>query len=193
MSEISRRKLITTGLAATAGASGLAAAAKLAQRYGLIPPDARRPLRPGRNADLCGAADTDSPLPGARVCIPARFRNLRSPTKSLPWATSSSAFRRERLRTGAWRWMAWSLARHRSRSAELKSFPWRSQITHLACEEGWSYIAEWSGRASLAHPEPRGRSPPGPIRCLPFVPTRLVGQHRHGRCLAPANSPRRTA
>jgi DMSO/TMAO reductase YedYZ molybdopterin-dependent catalytic subunit len=29
--------------------------------------------------------------------------------------------------------------------AELKSFPRRSQITHLACEEGWSYIAEWIG------------------------------------------------
>ena len=39
MSRLSRRKLITTGLAATAGASGLAVAAKLADRYGLIPPD----------------------------------------------------------------------------------------------------------------------------------------------------------
>jgi DMSO/TMAO reductase YedYZ molybdopterin-dependent catalytic subunit len=28
---------------------------------------------------------------------------------------------------------------------ELKGFPRRSQITHLQCEEGWSYIAEWSG------------------------------------------------
>src|SRR5271168_2840080 len=36
---ISRRKLITTGLAAVAGASGLAVAARLADRYGLIPPD----------------------------------------------------------------------------------------------------------------------------------------------------------
>src|SRR5207245_6660407 len=39
MSKFSRRKLITTGLAATAGASGLAVATRLAQRYGLIPPD----------------------------------------------------------------------------------------------------------------------------------------------------------
>jgi hypothetical protein len=35
----SRRKLITTGLAATAGVSGLAAAARLAGKYGLVPPD----------------------------------------------------------------------------------------------------------------------------------------------------------
>jgi DMSO/TMAO reductase YedYZ molybdopterin-dependent catalytic subunit len=34
--------------------------------------------------------------------------------------------------------------------AELKSFPRRTQITQLACEEGWSYIAEWIG-APLAH------------------------------------------
>lgn len=36
---LSRRKLITTGLAAAAGASGLGVAAGLANRYGLIPSD----------------------------------------------------------------------------------------------------------------------------------------------------------
>ncbi|HEV8145584.1 MAG TPA: oxidoreductase, partial [Bryobacteraceae bacterium] len=41
MSKLSRRKLITGGLAATAGVSGLAVAARLANRYGLIPPDYR--------------------------------------------------------------------------------------------------------------------------------------------------------
>src|SRR5437870_13643133 len=39
MSKLPRRQLITTGLAATAGASGLVVAARLADRYGLIPPD----------------------------------------------------------------------------------------------------------------------------------------------------------
>src|SRR5947208_4788061 len=39
MSNLSRRRLVTTGLAATAGASGLAVAVRLADRYGLIPPD----------------------------------------------------------------------------------------------------------------------------------------------------------
>ena len=39
MSEISRRKLITTGLAVAAGATGLAVVGKLAARHGLIPPD----------------------------------------------------------------------------------------------------------------------------------------------------------
>jgi DMSO/TMAO reductase YedYZ molybdopterin-dependent catalytic subunit len=34
--------------------------------------------------------------------------------------------------------------------AELSSFPSSSQITLIACEEGWSYIAEWSG-VPLSH------------------------------------------
>src|ERR1700731_4089422 len=39
MIDLSRRKLIVSGLAATAGASGLGVAVRLAQKYGLIPPD----------------------------------------------------------------------------------------------------------------------------------------------------------
>lgn len=34
--------------------------------------------------------------------------------------------------------------------AELKGLPARSQITHQACEEGWSFIAEWTG-VPLSH------------------------------------------
>ena len=39
MSDLSRRKLITAGVAATAGVLGLGAAARIAERYGLVPPD----------------------------------------------------------------------------------------------------------------------------------------------------------
>jgi len=39
MTDLSRRKLIATGLAATAGVSALGVAAHLAQKYGLVPPD----------------------------------------------------------------------------------------------------------------------------------------------------------
>jgi DMSO/TMAO reductase YedYZ molybdopterin-dependent catalytic subunit len=34
--------------------------------------------------------------------------------------------------------------------AELKSYPSGSQITHQACEEGWSFIAQWTG-VPLSH------------------------------------------
>ena len=47
MSKITRRKLITTGLAGVAGISGLAVADKIAARYGLIPPDSGGIYGPG--------------------------------------------------------------------------------------------------------------------------------------------------
>jgi len=47
MSKISRRQFVTAGLAATAGISGLAVAANLAKRYGLVPPDSAGIYGPG--------------------------------------------------------------------------------------------------------------------------------------------------
>ena len=47
MSRFSRRKFVKAGLATTAGLAGLGAAAKLAQRYGLVPPDAGGIYGPG--------------------------------------------------------------------------------------------------------------------------------------------------
>ena len=80
----------------------------------------------------------------------ARFRSLRSRTKSAP---PSEAFKR--LQAGGfadWRLTVDGMvARPASFSlAQLKSYPSRSQITHLACEEGWSFIAEWIG-VPLSH------------------------------------------
>src|SRR5437879_10110234 len=46
---VSRRTLMTTGVAAAAGACGLGVAARLADRYGLIPPD---------HAGIYGAGET---------------------------------------------------------------------------------------------------------------------------------------
>ena len=52
--------------------------------------------------------------------------------------------------------------------AELKSHPSRSQITHLACEEGWSYIAEWTG-VPLSHVlDVAGHSAASQICCVLF-------------------------
>src|SRR6202050_5660483 len=39
MTKISRRKMIKAGLTATAGVAGLGVAARIAQSYGLVPPD----------------------------------------------------------------------------------------------------------------------------------------------------------
>src|SRR5215475_5416136 len=47
MSKLTRRRLITAGAHAAAGAGGLAVAAKLARRYGLVPPDSGGIYGPG--------------------------------------------------------------------------------------------------------------------------------------------------
>ena len=144
MNKFSRRKLITTSLAVTAGASGLAVAAKLAARYRLIPPDA---------GGLYGAGET---LTYAAQRILTRHSMARefapSQISKVPFANAVDPLGEDfqRLQQGAF--ADWRLAvdglvgRPASFSlAELKHFPWRSQITHLACEEGWSYVAEWIG------------------------------------------------
>ena len=104
MSKLSRRKLITTGLAATAGASGLAVAAQARPALWTHPARWRRPLRPGRNADLCCAAVIDSPLPGARVRSQPDFetsvrKRSRSLGRSVP-APSGRSVRRLAPRRG---------------------------------------------------------------------------------------------
>jgi DMSO/TMAO reductase YedYZ molybdopterin-dependent catalytic subunit len=149
MRKFSRRNLITTGLAATAGAAGLAAAAKLAKRYELIPPDGAGLYGPGET--LTYAAHrvlTRHSL--AREFNPSQ---ISKPPFANEVAPLGDAFKR--LQQGAftdWRLTVDGMvARPASFSLdELKSFPRRSQITHLACEEGWSYIAEWTG-VPLSH------------------------------------------
>ena len=149
MSKFSRRNLIATGLAATAGAAGLTAAAKLAQRYGLIPPDGAGLYGPGET--LTYAAHRLL----TRHSLAREFKpgQISKPPFANEVAPLGDAFKR--LQQGAF--TGWRLtvdgmvARPASFSLnELRSFPRRSQITHLACEEGWSYIAEWTG-VPLSH------------------------------------------
>jgi DMSO/TMAO reductase YedYZ molybdopterin-dependent catalytic subunit len=144
MSNLSRRKLITTGLAATAGASGLAVAARLADRYGLIPPD---------HGILYGAGETLTYAAQRLLTRHSMAREFsRGQISKTPFANGKppqdEAFQRLQAAGFAdWRLdVGGMVARPASFSlADLKSYPSRSQITHLACEEGWSFIAEWTG------------------------------------------------
>jgi len=149
MSKFSRRKLITTGLGVTAGVSGLAVGATLLRRYGLIPPD---------GAGIYGAGET---LTYAAQRILTRHSLAREFTPSQiskpPFANEVAPLGEAFKHLQETAFVDWRLAvdgmvaRPASFSlAELKSFPRRSQITHLACEEGWSYIAEWIG-VPLSH------------------------------------------
>jgi DMSO/TMAO reductase YedYZ molybdopterin-dependent catalytic subunit len=146
MSEfITRRKLITTGLAAAAGLAGLDGAARIADRYGFLAPD---------HSGLFGAGEALTY--GAQRILMAHHSLARefnrseiskiTPVNGEPPKTDPY----ERLLAdgfAAWRLKVDGLVARPSTFslAELKRLPSRSQITHQACEEGWSFIAEWSG------------------------------------------------
>jgi DMSO/TMAO reductase YedYZ molybdopterin-dependent catalytic subunit len=144
-SSLSRRKLIITGLATAAGVSGLGVATVLAQRYGLIPPD---------HGGVFGAGETLT-YAAQRILMSghslAREFNRSEISKVAPVngkPPQNEAYQRHVAGGFAdWRLTVDGLvARPSSFSiADLKRFPSRSQITHQACEEGWSFIAEWIG------------------------------------------------
>lgn len=145
MSEISRRKLIRTGLAVAAGATGLAVAGKLAAHHGLIPPD---------SSGIYGPGET---LTYAAQRLLTRHSMAREFSKS---EISTNPFANEvdpplgddfkRLQGAGF--MDWKLtvdgmaAKPATFSlAEIRSFPTSSHATMIGCEEGWTYIAEWTG------------------------------------------------
>jgi DMSO/TMAO reductase YedYZ molybdopterin-dependent catalytic subunit len=149
MKRLSRRQLITSGLVTAAGASGLVVADGLAKRYGLIPPDSGGPYGPGETLTYAAQRILTS------HSMAREFS--RSQISNPPFANAVAPFSAEFKRLQAGGFAEWKLAvdgmvaRPASFSlAELKSYPSRSQITHLACEEGWSYIAEWTG-VPLSH------------------------------------------
>jgi DMSO/TMAO reductase YedYZ molybdopterin-dependent catalytic subunit len=143
MSQISRRKLITAGIGAAA-ASGVAIAAALARRHGLIPPDSKGIYGPGET--LTYAAQRLL----TRHSMAREFS--RGEISEKPFANEVDPLSDEFHRLEAANFVDWKMmvdgmaARPTTFSlAEIRSFPARSQITMIGCEEGWTYIAEWTG------------------------------------------------
>jgi DMSO/TMAO reductase YedYZ molybdopterin-dependent catalytic subunit len=149
MSKLSRRKLITTGLAATGGVLGLGAAARLAQKYGLIPPD---------HGGIYGLGETltyASQRLLTRHALAREFSRSQISKRPFPNEVEPPTDEFKRLQAGGF--VDWRLsvngmvARPASFSLDqLNSFPSHTQITMLQCEEGWSYISEWIG-VPLSH------------------------------------------
>ncbi len=149
MSDLSRRKLITTGLAAAAGVAGLGVAARIAQSYGLVPPD---------HGGIFGLGETltyASQRLLIRHSLAREFSRSQISKRPVPneMPPLNDAFKR--LQAGGfadWRLSVDGMVAQPGTFslAQLKSYPSRSQITQLACEEGWSYIAEWTG-VPLSH------------------------------------------
>ena len=144
MTDISRRKLILGGLATAAGVSALGVAARIAQKYGLVPPD---------HGSIYGLGETLTYASQRLLTRHSLAREFsRSQISNPPFANDIAPLNDAYKRLQAGGFADWRLTvdgmvdRPASFSLDqLKSYPRRSQITHLACEEGWSYIAEWIG------------------------------------------------
>jgi DMSO/TMAO reductase YedYZ molybdopterin-dependent catalytic subunit len=138
----SRRKFMA-GLAGAAGATALGA--KALEANGLVPPDAtgifapertlnyaaHRLLAPGSMArEFPRPAISDPPFPNGKPAAEAL-----APDAAATWRMTIGGLVEKPLTLSV---------------ADLKAMPRRSQITALACEEGWSFVAEWTG-VRLAH------------------------------------------
>jgi len=157
--QLSRRYLIKTGLGAVAGMGALGVALRLADRYGLIPANHR---------GVYGVSETLT-YAGQRLLtkLPSMAREFDRSQISRVIPVNGKAPKIEAYQTlAAGAFADWRLkvdgmvARPGTFSlAELKAFPARTQVTHQACEEGWSFIAEWTGVPLSAILERVGISP----------------------------------
>ncbi|HXD19322.1 MAG TPA: molybdopterin-dependent oxidoreductase [Vicinamibacterales bacterium] len=157
-----RRTFLTAGLAAAAGASGLGAASHFAERYGLIPPD---------HSGIVGIGETltyaTQRLLTSRHSMAREFtRHDISQVAPVNGPHPRDAKYLSLLADGFKDWrlsIEGLVSRPVSLSLdELKRLPEESHILLHACEEGWSYIAEWTGvrlatALNLAGVRPEGR------------------------------------
>ncbi len=144
MSPISRRKLLTGGVVTMAGVAGLAAADRIARRYGLIPPDGGGIYGPGETLTYA----TQRVL-GKHALAREFPRGMISKT---PFMNETAAHNDEFKRHQAVGFRDWTLVVDGMvahpltlKVPDLRSLATRSQITEVVCEEGWSYVAEWIG------------------------------------------------
>jgi DMSO/TMAO reductase YedYZ molybdopterin-dependent catalytic subunit len=142
---LTRRTLVTAGLTTAAGASGLGAAIHFAGRYALIPPDHGGILGVGETLTYSAQRVLTSGYSLAREFKRSDISkfpvvNGPAPVGETFRALAADGFKDWRLQVEG------LIARPTSFSLEeLKRLPMESHIMLHACEQGWSYIAEWIG------------------------------------------------
>ena len=144
-SRYTRRTLVTAGLTTAAGASAIGAAVHLADRYGLIPPKRHGILGIGETLTYASQRLLTSDRSLAREFTRSEISKVHPVNGPAPRDETY-----QRLLAGGfkdWRLeITGSVARPTSFSLEeLQNLPAESHILLHACEEGWSYIAEWTG------------------------------------------------
>jgi DMSO/TMAO reductase YedYZ molybdopterin-dependent catalytic subunit len=138
-----RRRLIFAGIGVAAAGVPLGMAAL--KRAGLVPPDAAGLLGVGDTITYATHRGLTSSGSMAREFRRSDISSV-TPINGLPPDTAIY----QRLLAGnfaEWRLAVDGLVARPGEFAlaDLKRFRPTTQITHLACEEGWSYIAEWTG------------------------------------------------
>jgi DMSO/TMAO reductase YedYZ molybdopterin-dependent catalytic subunit/thiosulfate reductase cytochrome b subunit len=138
-----RRRLIFAGIGVAAAGAPLGMAAL--RRAGLIPPDAEGLLGIGETLTYATHRGVTASGSMARE-FPRRDISAVAPINGAP-PTSATYQRLLAGNFAEWRLVVDGLVARPVELTldELKQFRSTTQITHLACEEGWSYIAEWTG------------------------------------------------
>jgi DMSO/TMAO reductase YedYZ molybdopterin-dependent catalytic subunit len=142
---LTRRTFLTAGLTTAASASGFGAAIYFADRFGLIPPDHNGVVGIGETLTYATQRMLTS-----RHSLAREF--TRHDISSVAPVNGPHPRDEKYLRLLADGFRGWRLsidglvARPLTLSLdELKRLPHESHILLHACEEGWSYIAEWTG------------------------------------------------
>jgi DMSO/TMAO reductase YedYZ molybdopterin-dependent catalytic subunit len=168
MKTLTRRTLITAGVATVAGGA--------AARYGLIPPDRgtgimgiEEMLTYNAQRLLTSSQALAREFPRDRISKVHPVNGL-PPTEETYQRLAADGFKDWRLSVEG------MVARPTSFSLDdLKRMPAESRIILHACEEGWSYIAEWTG-VRLSHVlEAVGTAPQA--RYAVFTPYENVNQN----------------
>lgn len=141
----SRREFILGGVTAITSASVLIAAAALIRQYGLMPPDHQGLYNIGETLSYASQRLLMARHPLAREFSVSDISQV-APIKGKPPETETY----HRLAANSfsnWKLGIGGLVAHPASYslADLRRFPISTQITLHACEEGWSYIAQWSG------------------------------------------------
>ena len=138
---MTRRQLLAASLTAT---GGLAGATALAKHNGLLPPDAAGPFGPGETLNYLTHRLLTGDAPArefARSEISAKpFANGTPPADPVFLQHQANGF-------ADWRLQVEGMVQRPSHLAvaDLRRFAPHTQITQLTCEEGWGYVAEWTG------------------------------------------------
>ena len=142
---MTRRKMVAGGPVTVSGAFGLGGTAALAGRFGLVPPDAHGILGLGETLTYSAQRLLTSGQSLAREFTRSQISKV-APVNG--WAPKDENYRNS-LANGFQDWrlsVEGLVARPTSFSLDqLKRLPAENHIALHACEEGWSYIAEWTG------------------------------------------------